>query len=242
MDSGSALVTQAQAMRQDRPSLALGVVALLVLSRIGLGDEPPSKEEPPRKCAELISQLASPNNAPIRRNGTKGRTKLTFPEGYDVKAQLNIKAVRQTLCDNIPESLPCLVAALGDQRYCMTINWADGDGYYNYSVGQVCLDVIRSRLEVYRDAIHFHGPGHWHHYDYPVSKEWWETRKGKSLAELQIEAIDWAIERRRAEDEEQIAERRKNEIVDLQKLREEIAKSRQPATPHRMLPMISGGR
>ena len=129
---------------------------------------------------------------------------------------------------------PYLVEALGDERYCMTINWADGDAYYNHSVGAICHNVIASQLEVYREKMRFSGPPHWHRYDYrPISKEWWQARKGRSLPELQIEAINWALERRMVESKTNIDERGKNEISELQKLRDEITNSGKPAKPQR---------
>jgi hypothetical protein len=122
----------------------------------------------------------------------------------------------------------------------MTIDWAEGDAYYNYSVGDVCRDVIASQLEVYRNKINFFGPHDWHRYDYrPITKEWYRDRKEQSLAELQIEAIDWAIKKREAEPKDKVGEERENEIAELQKLRGEIAKSGKPAKSNGMLRMIT---
>jgi hypothetical protein len=130
-----------------------------------------------------------------------------------------------------------LIEALDDERYCMTIDWAEGDAYYNYSVGEVCRDIIQDRLEVYRDKISFSGPSHWNRYNYVISKKWWRNRKGHSLADLQVEAIDWAIKRRKAEPKSEIDEDRQNEVAELKKLREEIKTTGKPVPAGKMLRM-----
>ena len=130
-----------------------------------------------KKYADLISQLVSPNKEPIT-----GDESVRFPAGYDVKAQQRVEAARQALYDNFEDALPYLVEALNDTRYSMTVDWADGDAYPNYSVGKTCRHIIASQLEIYRDKIKFSGPQHWHRYDYaPISKEWRQKRKGRSL-------------------------------------------------------------
>jgi hypothetical protein len=223
--------------------LFLGLALVLALSQRGGADDSPQKGELAKKYRALVQRLVSPNKEPITENGDGGSVR--FPTGYDVAAQKHIDAARRALHDNFDEALPFLVEALDDERYCMTIDWAEGDAYYNYSVGDVCRYVIRRWLEVYRDKISFSGPGHWNRYTYrPISKDWWQARKGRSLAELQIESIDWAIERRRAEPKADVHPDRKDEISALKKLRDGIAKSGKPAkrTHHRMLPMVTSDR
>jgi hypothetical protein len=227
--------------RALKRTLALSAGLLLAFSNRGIGDQPLSKDKMANKYRDLVKTLVSLNKKPTTRNEAEGSVK--FPPEYNVEAQKRIGAARQVLHDNFEESLPFLIDALDDDRYCMTINWADGDAYYNYSVGRVCRNVIASKLEVYRTTISFMGPQHWHRYDYrPITKEWWRVRKGRSLAELQVEAIDWAIQQRKTEPKETIREDRLNEIAKLQKLRNEIAKSGKPARASGMLPMVTSDR
>jgi hypothetical protein len=222
-------------------SLALSVGLLLAFSSRGIAAPPSSKDELPKDYGELVRIFVSPNEKPTAQGGAEPSAK--FPAGYDVKAQERIAAARQKLHDNFERALPFLIDAIDDSRYCMTINWAGGDAYYNYSVGQVCRDVIASQLEVYRDRIGFSGPLHWHQYNYgPIDRQWWVARKGRSLAELQIEAVDWAIKRRKAEPKDEVGEERADEIANLQKLRNEIARSKKPAKSRRMLPMVTSDR
>jgi hypothetical protein len=215
----------------------LGIAVLLGVCRRGGGQDLPSKQNAALNYEKLISQLVSPNKESITVNG--GRSSATFPIGYDAEAQKRIAEVRQVLFDNIEDSLPSLVGALDDDRYCMTINWIGGDYFYNYSVGKICKDIIASHLEVYRVAISFEHEGHWNRYNYPISKKWWEERKGRRLSALQIDAIDWAIERRKAEPVEFVREGRENEVAELVKLRETIAKSGKPAASRKMLRMVT---
>ncbi|HWE40707.1 MAG TPA: hypothetical protein VG406_29465 [Isosphaeraceae bacterium] len=217
-------------MRRFKPLALVFYVGVLSAPLRGRCEGPP-KKPPSRNYKQLVAQLVSPN-----RKATTDVDFVRFPAGYDVKAQDRIDSVRKVLQDNFEAALPSLINALDDDRYCMTIDWADGDAYYNKSVSDICRDILASQLEVYRDKIRFGGPTHWHRYDYgPISKEWWQKRKNRSLAELQVEAIDWAIKRREAAREK---ERRKEELAALRKLRDGIARSEKPAKPRGMLRMV----
>ena len=212
----------------------LGAGMLLVSLQQCSGDDADAKADAKRDYRALVAELASPNKEPT--TSYRGGGHVKFPARYSVKSQRRIDEVRQILSDNIEESFPFLVDALDDKRYCMTIDWADGDAYYNRSVGAISKDVISSHLELYRDKIGFSGPQHWNKYNYPISKEWWAPRKDSSLVELQIEAIDWAIEKRKVDKMETRTDPAK-ELADLQKLRDQIKSSRTPAKPIRMFRM-----
>lgn len=194
-------------------------------------DEPPKSDKGSLDFRQLVTQLASPNEAPKTNNRREPHVK--FPSSYDREAQMKVIAARQLLYDNFADALPELIAAIDDQRYCITIDWAEGDGYYNENVGAVCKNIIASQLEVYRAKLKFSGPGHWHKYTYPISKEWWEKHKDKSHRELQILAIDWAIDKRKNEKEFD-RDDRKNELAELIKLREQLASSDKPLDGRRM--------
>lgn len=214
---------------------------LLVLIERGYAEDKPSKAELKKKYGDLIEQLASPNDKPeiIRRGPTYS---VRFPADYDVKAQKRIHAVRQTLHDNFEEALPFLIKAIDDDRYCMTISWGDVQIIRNCSIGTICKDVIASQLEVFSDLISAPGRRNIGRYDYPISKKWWKKRKGNSLVELQIEAIDWAIEQREDEPEDELVKGRENEVRNLKELREEIEESGRPAKPHGMYYMITSDK
>lgn len=204
----------------------------------GIVDDPESPQKEELNFSKLVEELASPNQPPITQNGSSGRVK--FPVGYDIAAQRKINDVRTTLHDNFEESLPFLIAALDDKRYCLTINWADGDAFYNKSVGAICRNIIESQLEVYRDKIIFSGPKHWHRYDYKqISSEWWQTRRDRKLFELQIEAIEWAIQQFEKSDDSDRRFDKKSQLSDLRSLRDSIAKNGKPTKPHGIHPMVT---
>jgi hypothetical protein len=190
----------------------------------------PAKE---LNVAKLVEELVSPNKPPVTQNQSMSSVK--FPAGYDVAAQRRINDIRQTLYDNVEDSLPFLINALDDERYCLTINWAEGDGFYNESVGAICRNIIASQLEVYRDTFRFSDSGHYHKYDYkPISREWWQARRDRKLYELQIEAVEWAIQQLEKDDDSDSRFDKKTQLSDLRKLRDSIAKERKPAKPRRM--------
>lgn len=211
----------------NRWYLYLIASVFVLLPGRGTCDEP-EETETTGKYPKLVEQLASPNKRP-EKGFEKGDSFVRFPKGYDREAQERIATVRKTLADNIEEALPALIAALDDKRYCMTTRWQEGDTYFNESVGSVCEGIIASHLEVYFDCFSFSGPTRFNSYRYNViSKEWYSDRQDKSLVELQIEAIDWAIEKRKAEPEEKLWDRSGDELTKLQKLRDDITKSSKP--------------
>lgn len=225
--------------RSNRHSWVLALAWILALVNRGIGDDKLTKAEAAKKYRDLVQQLASPNEKAVTKNGQ--RVSVKFPEGYDTKAQDRIKEVRQVLYDNVEEALPYLIEALEDERYCMTISWADHSAYYNSSVGDVCRNVIQSRFEVYRDSMRFAGPGHWREYSYdPFNKEWAQEHEGRSLVELQIEAIDWAIAQRKTDTLNPGSP--KNDVAVLQKLRDSIAAANKPAKARSMYPMMTANR
>jgi hypothetical protein len=190
------------------------------------------------KYSDLVQQLVSPNTAP-ERGSRGGEPWVKFSKDYDVAAQRRVGEARTQLHDNIQEALPYLVEALDDKRYCMTVSIGEGDSFPNQSVGATCREVIASHLEVYREKIRFSAPQQWNHYSYtPISKEWWAQRKDLSLVDLQIEAIDWAIDRITADTKTtKPPEEREAEIEALKLLRDDLKTSNVPAKALRLLPM-----
>jgi hypothetical protein len=201
--------------------------------------DPPTKRQA-QKYRALVEQLASPNKeATTHVNGDP--EKVIFPKDYDVQAQKSVGAARAELHQNFAEALPYLIDGLEDKRYSMTVSIVDGEAYYNYSVGQICRELICLELEVYRDSFIF-TKQEYHAFNYPISKEWYSTRTKKTVPELQIEAIDWAITKgrggRRSDQFDQ-----SESFARLQKLRAEIVKTGTPAKRHaRLKPMVTGDR
>jgi|GEM_PF-3570535 len=190
----------------------------------------------------LIEELVSPNSKPETHiNGKPHRVR--FPAGYDVKSQERVDDARRALDRSIAEALPYLTDALDDKRYSMTINWGDGDGYYNKTVGDICREIIAANIEVYRKEITFLGPQHWHQYTFPnVSKEWLSKNSDRTLIELQLDAIDWAIEQRGKENSRYAREDRAQEPKRLQEMRNKLKESTEPLPGSGLLPMQTKNR
>ncbi len=219
----------------------LGFCVMVLSARVGQCEEPEPASKTLEKYRKLVQQLASPNKEPVITNRSQGSAE--FPADYDRTAQVRINEARKVLYENFEEAFPALVEAMDNGGYCMTINWADGDAYYNRWVGSICKEIIASHLEVYRDKLGPMTKIRWQHYNYKViSKEWGIARKDRSLVELQVEAIDWAIERRMAEPEKNLREEHANEVDDLRKLRDKISKSKVPSKPRKLMPMITSNK
>jgi hypothetical protein len=197
------------------------------------GQDAVTKDMRDRKYRALVAQLVSPNKPPVTANDRDGYVR--FPPDYDKEAQARVNEARKTLSDNFEEALPYLVEALDDQRYCMTIIWAERF-FDNHSVGQTCREVIASHIEVYREKLAFIGAHHSHVYDYPISKEWWRGRQERTVADLQLEAIDWAIAKRQSD--EIWTEKRESGIRALRKLREDLSRTKKALPGGRLYSMV----
>lgn len=185
-----------------------------------------TERAPAKDYAKLVRQLASSNQQATRIIRLR-KPKVDFPAGYDAESQRRIDEVRNQLQVDFEQSLPHLIDALEDNRYCMTVVLGEGDDYSNYSVGDVCRDIIASQLEIYRDGISFFNASHSRRYNYPlINKRQLLERKGQSLAELQVEAIDWAKAKRLKELDEDDPDRA--DITKLEVLRKQVLDSGKP--------------
>jgi hypothetical protein len=177
-------------------------------------------KQPRLNYRKLVEGLVSPNK-PIRCYSSE--EPISIPPNYDWKAQGQIEENRKLLLDHCEEALPFLIEGCTDSRYSQTAPWSD-DYICSRSVGWICSEIIASHIEVFREDIRFSDPPHWYHYDFVprlgsrpydiVTRQfgatlgaqeihdWWRKHKGKSLRELQIEAFDWAIEKRKEEQEQ----------------------------------------
>ena len=161
---------------------------------------------------ELVKGLASPNKpCKCEIDGND----VQFPPGYGGAAQVRIEKNRQTLYEHCEDALPALIEGCTDSRYSMT--WRSDSYCGNMCVGEVCLEIIAHRLEAYRSYMSLHTKEDYYGYRFvprlngaigdQVSdtrkkeiEDWWRGRKGKNLVELQIQAFDWAINRRTEQD------------------------------------------
>jgi hypothetical protein len=206
-----------------RTALSFIPVAIALGSTLGCGcgtrsttgDAP---AEAPARNAErnyrkLVEGLVSPNRSFRIVDKDDSTAAISIPPNYDWEAQKRIDENRKLLSAHVEEALPFLVEGCTDSRYSLSQRWAE-DYVINSSVGDVCGDVIARYVEVFREYMSFSDPVEWHQYNFVphLSKtidphvngmqekefrDWWRQRKDKSLRDLQIEAFDWAIEKRR---------------------------------------------
>ena len=232
-----------------------GVAFLIVLACLftSLKAEAKDKELDYRK---LVEGLVSPNT-PIKCEN-RGDTVLSIPPHYNWKAQERIEEKRRVLFDHCEKALPFLIEGCTDARYSLTAPWQEGDAYSS-CVGAICLEIIALHVEVFREQIRFSDPQHWHQYNFVPQlhsaigkavtdgrkkeiQDWWRERKHKSLYQLQIEAFDWAIEKRK-EELKQLSDNRSrseasDEIKSLVGEREKLNRSDKCLPPHHMWPSI----
>lgn len=226
-------------------SLALITLAAFVLSVHVTNCFSQDKEQTSETALQykaMIDQLASPNAKPKTHINGKPY-KVRFPADYDDKSQELVDEARRSLNRDIAKALPFLIDGLNDKRYSMTIRWGEGDAYYNKTVGEICSEIISANLEVYRKEITFLGPQHWHQYTFPnVNKEWLAKNSSRTLIEMQLEAIDWAIEQRAKENGRIDREDRAQEPKKLQAMRDKLKESKEPLPGSGLLPMHTNNR
>lgn len=213
----------------------LMIASILVLTSLNAS----IAEDTATKYRDLVKQLVSPNTKPKVLGGDKWRVKL--PKDYDVAAQQRIDAARTEIHEHIEEALPHLVEALDDNRYCMTVRDSKLNSVYNASVQIICRRIIASHLQIYKRKIRLSGLAHSDYYNYgPFTKEWLAKRKHRTLVELQLEAINWAIQKRENEPEgyRRDGNTGENEINELIQMRDEIAESKTPKKPDGLADMI----
>jgi hypothetical protein len=161
----------------------VGLISLFAIP--GFADVKPLSE---REINALIQQLVSPNRAPDLVGAY-----AEYPVGYDRDAQKRVWHAWHQLFPLGKRAFPYLFNHFDDKRYSFTADGGSSD--FNWSVGRACSDILIGHLQPYGKA-RPPLPSYSKHYnlrDSAGAKLWWETRKDKSLRELQIEALEWVI-------------------------------------------------
>ncbi len=183
---------------------------------------------------ELVKGLVSPNKPIKIRNYPPT---ISIPPNFDWKAQEGIEKNRAILYDHCEEALPFLIEGCTDTRFSLVSKWSEDEDYYTWSVGRVCSEIISRHAEVFRNQMSF-SLIRWHKYNFvPMPdeekdkkeiQEWWRTRKGMSLRELQVAAFDWAIEKRKHESKGGADDEEKGELKALVAARDKLRQSSKP--------------
>jgi len=146
----------------------------------------------------LVNDLVSPNQAP-RAGGPYAK----YPAGYDHAAQKRVLRAFRKLRELAPRSFPFLFDRFDDRRYALTADSGDVD--QNYTVGQLCRDILTSHLQPNvwdrkQGGTSFRRrpsePDYLTHnklFEPQHARTWWAERKDKSLRDLQLELLEWVL-------------------------------------------------
>ena len=176
-----------------RNAIAIATLISLFVVAGFADDKPPSEKE----INTLVKQLVSPNRAPK----TEGAD-AEYPASYDRDAQERVRhAWSQLHRMEGHRVFPYLFEHFDDKRYSFTADGGSSD--VNWSVGRACSDILICHLQPYGGIAHSGDhpgirprPSYSQHHNLRTAagaKLWWETRKDKSLRDLQIEALEWVI-------------------------------------------------
>jgi hypothetical protein len=183
-----------------------GVPAILVLV---LGAAPlPQVAKPDEAVIEAqIARLRSPNKDP---NPNRDGGFHEYPAGYDLKAQEVVFDAKLQLAKMGKDAFPTLIAHGNDEGYSLSVWSATCVGH---SVGNVCLDIIKEQIGDagmrYKDREGTDGKFHTHQGYFSkyygdnrspraAFKKWYKEHETKTLKEMQIEVLEWAIAREKA--------------------------------------------
>jgi hypothetical protein len=156
------------------------------------------------QCERLVAQLVNPDKPPFKEHYV-----LELPRGQSEsilwQRQQTIGAAYDKLSANIEVSLPVLMKHVHDDRFSYVYEEMAGTsgGYLKASVGYACRRIVGAHVEVhYRSTTKYVFEG-----TIPRSMsfidscggfdKWWKSRKRKSLAELQLEGLEWVLRQKK---------------------------------------------
>jgi hypothetical protein len=218
-------------------AIALALAVACVRPAIG---QPKEGAEHQQYIQKLIQALASPNKAPSYVGPKDDYPRVKIPFGYDRASQRKVLEAWRLLLEEGVTAFPALVAGATDQRYSCTIADTPGDGESNDTVGAVCRLIMRNQVEAICCRLkHSYGPNTiWHRAAlesgfYGDLEKWWQERRTRSLAELQIESARYAIDilKSKALGGSDRDVQRREDIKELESLISLVKASGQPIDP-----------
>jgi hypothetical protein len=174
------------------------VSIVLLLSAVCVAESPQKTEYADGDIEKLVAQLVSPNQPPDIQS-----TYAKYGPQFDRNAQKLVSKSWGELRRLAPRSFPFVFDHVADKRYALTQDSGDLDK--NYSVGFLCRDILVSSLQ---PDVWDHKEGgtsykrrptqpdyisHYRLMNPESAKEWWKSRKDRSLRELQIEVLEWIL-------------------------------------------------
>ncbi len=181
--------------------VAMMVLALLLMTAApayGDGQRRPTKKGiTTAECEQLVGQLVSKDKPPFNKDAVLDGELSENTIDTMLRKQYRRKLISayNTLSDNSDVALPVLAKHADDRRFAYIREDPSG-GWVKVDVGTACQTIVERHIEVYQRLIHSRaGPASlWFIQDGCGGLgKWWRTRKGKSLAELQLEACEWVL-------------------------------------------------
>jgi hypothetical protein len=202
-----------------------------------------SSEKPKKKLTEqeikaLVDKLVSPNPKPITgKEDPDAAPDYRLPPGFDREKQKLVRKAVSELKVLGPQAFPFLIERWDDERYCLTISEGINGYCRNQTVGKTCKMIIFDQIQPFgmTQGINDTGlkyvrrPGYPSHFlsTKTDAKKWCEEHKGKSLAEIQLEALDWVIAEESKEKDMYPDKEREN----LQELRKRLIENKDLLPP-----------
>jgi hypothetical protein len=187
----------------------VGVACLLVslVATAAAGKSPNRKKGPVTEadCEQLVKQLVNPEKPPFKEPYVHDLPKST-DEGELWRKQAKIKAAYDKLSDNIEIALPVLMKHIHDDRFSFVYEelYGTSGGYLKESVGGAFREIIAVHVEVNKEyTTRWNYDGDTPHRPSFILNgcggfgKWSKTRKGKTLAALQLEAIEWVMKQKK---------------------------------------------
>jgi hypothetical protein len=182
------------------------------------------------KSEALVKTLVSTNPKPTI--GESGRRRL--PAEFDRAVQKRIVETWDKLLTVDTAGLSTLIAHYDDQEYSTSIASVISEYWHNWTVGEVCREIVISRIEPYGHYTPGTGdprsrpqrPSYCRKYldTKDTATHWWQEHQNKTLREIQLEALDWIIAEEKAEDAKKFAK----DIEFLEETRNKLNASTKP--------------
>ena len=184
----------------------LHLIIALVLAVAPLPEAKPDKA----KIEALIARLRSANKEPqityVQYPGIVGES-VEFPRDYDHKAQDAVWQARFQLAKMGKDAFPFLIEHRNDKEYSLSIGSC---GWSAFSVGDICLMIVEDEVDIvshlYKarfETRHF-APNYSYKDDATLMgrrtalRNYYDEHKSKTLKEMQIERLEWAIAQEKA--------------------------------------------
>ncbi len=159
-----------------------------------------------RTAEDLILQLRSANKNP----NPNGEPFIGLPEDYDWEAQKEVTDARRKLVALGKDAFPALIDHVDEPAYSLSFSTAIMRAF---SVGEVCFMILKDQVDlgemnykfrpgsdgkdhVFKGYFSQFSGGRWYSQD--GLRTWWRGHRQMTLREMQVEALQWRIERERA--------------------------------------------